>query len=514
MVVHSYGFTAYEFFRTYLPLPHRTTLWRHYQPRIELQEEYLSEIPKIPLILGGRVPFQIATIAVDAVSLDNVFLSDREIKSSIPQPSHAFVYECLPLTTDERCFPIHVLPALSGNATDTQTTAGDAIVNVLSNLNPPVRVLFIATDGDKGYDRKYESQFNVWFPKYRDHGLTACLESLRSIAPFYLGDFLHLTKNVRSRLLGYIPVLRVGAVKIQVRWAVMEQHLHLGPVFSDVSSAGKMRDSYPIALFRLRHVRTLFCKSCVGEAVYLLPWTLAMVSFRSAAISKKTRFFLLSLTLVLFAKLYTDLSVRPRYLNEQGPKGSKVLPLKRITLIRVMATIAGLLYTLHDLDGDIPLDRLSTHPLENFFGLLRRLLHDCNKFDELLRAAARNSIIAEIFHELDHPRDICGRENQGGVVSRDQGRELEDPTFTVEDAAEQILDTVRLYKSGRGGFTDQALAKMEKVMLWIESLERITSTKFMEQGGHFTIRATANSKIMASLLQHPKPPKAKKRRGL
>jgi hypothetical protein len=29
---------------------------------------------------------------------------------------------------------------------------------------------------------------------------------------------------------------------------------------------------------------------------------------------------------------------------------------------------------------DIALDRLSSHPLENFFGFLRRSVHDANRF--------------------------------------------------------------------------------------------------------------------------------------
>jgi hypothetical protein len=73
-----------------------------------------------------------------------------------------------------------------------------------------------------------------------------------------------------------------------------------------------------------------------------------------------------------------------------------------------MATILGVMLALDKLDCDIPLDRISTHPLENFFGLFRRLLHDCNAFDGLLHAAARNVIVNEILVNERIPATSAG----------------------------------------------------------------------------------------------------------
>jgi hypothetical protein len=168
----------------------------------------------------------------------------------------------------------------------------------------------------------------------------------------------------------------------------MEAVLHLGSVFTDRTSAGKMRDCYPLALFRLANVVQLFCSRRCAEAVYLLPWTLLIISFRSNTIAKDARLFLPKVTLAVLAKLYIDLVEGGSGLNEQGPAGSSVSPLKRITLIRAMSTIIGVIYALIIINGDTPLDRISTHLLENFFGLLRRILHDCNKFEECLHPAA------------------------------------------------------------------------------------------------------------------------------
>jgi hypothetical protein len=232
-----------------------------------------------------------------------------------------------------------------------------------------------------------------------------------------------------------------------------------------------------------------------------------MISFLSDAIAKEIPLFLLEVTFALLGKLYIDLVEDGSGLNEQGPAGSPVSPLKRITLIRVMPTIIGVIYALIMIDGDIPLDRISTHPLENFFGLVRWILHNCNKFEEFLHAAARNVIVNEIFHELGHPRDNCGRENQGGVVSRTFGKIILDPKFTAAEAVKQIWATLPLGASPHTYVSSEDAEKMDKVMAWLEKIERVTSIKQIIRDGHFMIRVTANSKIMASLLQgHPSRP--------
>jgi hypothetical protein len=57
-----------------------------------------------------------------------------------------------------------------------------------------------------------------------------------------------------------------------------------------------------------------------------------------------------------------------------------------------MNTLIGLIYALGTIGKDLPLDRISTHRLENEFGLLQRILHDCNNFDEFVHAVSRNVV--------------------------------------------------------------------------------------------------------------------------
>jgi hypothetical protein len=136
-----------------------------------------------------------------------------------------------------------------------------------------------------------------------------------------------------------------------------------GPILSDKSSTGKMRDVYAIGLFRLEHVISLLKAACVGEVLYLLPWTLIM----RALLSARAR------SCISVRLLHNNYQI-PTPLPEQGKHGIEVLHIKLITVIRAMITVLGFIFALRNVNFDIPLDRMSTHPLENFFGLPRRLV--------------------------------------------------------------------------------------------------------------------------------------------
>jgi hypothetical protein len=181
-----------------------------------------------------------------------------------------------------------------------------------------------------------------------------------------------------------------------------------------------MRDCYPISLFRLEQVLTLFENELYSEAFSLLPSAFVFPALFSEIISDTTRLLIREVALLIFSYLFetshprsgngpfTFLLELPHecHFQQQGASGYQVIPLKPITLIRAMTTVMGLIWASNEFRFDIPLDRISTHPLENFFDLLRWMLHDCHKFDEVVHAAARNAIVHHLDENLAHPRTV------------------------------------------------------------------------------------------------------------
>jgi hypothetical protein len=55
------------------------------------------------------------------------------------------------------------------------------------------------------------------------------------------------------------------------------------------------------------------------------------------------------------------------------------------------------------------------HLLENFFELVKIVLHDCNRFPDVWHAVAKTRVVDDAFQERSCSRNICGRENFAGV---------------------------------------------------------------------------------------------------
>jgi hypothetical protein len=317
-----------------------------------------------------------------------------------------------------------------------------------------------------------------------------------------MADFLHLAKNVRSRLLKYILAIRYGAVDIEVKPDRIAEVLEMGPILSGHSSTGKMRDSYPIALFRLEHVLALFKLGAEGEALYLLPWALIMRALLSDVISVELRCFALELALAFLFQFYLN-ATQCGHIPEQGKTGIKVMPLKRITVIRAMNTVLGLIFASRNWHRDLPLDRMSTHPLENFFGLLRRLLHDCNEYEELVHAAAKNAIVTQICSELHYPSNVCGRVNTARIVSKSVGGESLMGIENVHNFVDDIMTAVSTYLST--GFVPtedwfEISNLTSGIREWLFHFVEISSTKHIEKGAFVDFHQNSGHEIMSHLM--------------
>jgi hypothetical protein len=182
-----------------------------------------------------------------------------------------------------------------------------------------------------------------------------------------------------------------------------------------------MRGAHLIILFRLGHVSELFrtgllVRQCIFSGGH---WYSPLFSRRSSPRDRESSFQKWLDSFSLFEQIYQRLGEEPRHpysfpitlsqdfcLNEQGMAGAAAAPLKGTALVRVIDTIITPISALLEFDFDISLDRTSMQPLENFFGLLRRLVHDCNRFDHLLHATGNNYVVQYVLDQLAHSRDI------------------------------------------------------------------------------------------------------------
>jgi hypothetical protein len=101
--------------------------------------------------------------------------------------------------------------------------------------------------------------------------------------------------------------------------------------------------------------------------------------------------------------------------------GRATLLMKEV-LIPLLNTLLAIIWLLRDA-SDIALDCLSTPPAENFFGLLRRIIHDANMFSQMLQATVNLRLMNERIEILSKEGDpdvrrIPTRMNMAGLKIR------------------------------------------------------------------------------------------------
>jgi hypothetical protein len=126
---------------------------------------------------------------------------------------------------------------------------------------------------------------------------------------------------------------------------------------------------------------------------------------------------------------------RTRILVERGKWGDTVTPLQERTAIRILNTVLVLLCVC-DRVGDIALGRLSSHPVENFFGFLRRSVHDVNTFAQMLTATARSTIVKQHWRRLGRVNHLPPNIGNSGVKVS-QG-EANDPTAIGATCSQRV----------------------------------------------------------------------------
>jgi hypothetical protein len=70
---------------------------------------------------------------------------------------------------------------------------------------------------------------------------------------------------------------------------------------------------------------------------------------------------------------------------------------------------------------EIALDRLGTHPCENYFRYLRRVVHDMNSYDQMLKAVAKTKLVKKCLVHINNDDHIFTRLNTRGSNCRETG---------------------------------------------------------------------------------------------
>ncbi|EAX92441.1 hypothetical protein TVAG_327500 [Trichomonas vaginalis G3] len=217
-----------------------------------------------------------------------------------------------------------------------------------------------------------------------------------------------------------------------------------------------MRDIYAILFFSVTNLLTLYENGCMAEALAFLPFTCWLEAQLNPAIDLNSRLWLLRTAFDLTVRFY-KLTKTDGWLPEIKMTGRGKPHFVTIIQEAHFQRLIGSLFTTINLlvteavTERIPsfgLDRLGTHPLENFNGYIRvNSLHK-DYCRDVVSLIARAHIMKKFEIELGKVLKIRGRYNTGGVHLNDCFNLFEPPECTSEEflnsfvAEAQIDDAV------------------------------------------------------------------------
>jgi hypothetical protein len=223
-------------------------------------------------------------------------------------------------------------------------------------------------------------------------------------------------RMMKHRLTVVVPGRSAANVSSASMKSVIET-LGPRPSLTDQSQTGKMRDVYPISILRFENLLTRIGPGKFTEAWMLFSMTLLLNAIRVDTFTRDTRKDLSRQCFYIVRLMMAQKQYRrgmTGILLGRGKRGDTVTLLSERTAIRILNTVLVLL-CVGDRVDDIALGRLSSHPVENFFGFVRRSVHDVNTFVQMLTATARSTIVKQGWRGLGLVGHVRTRISNSGV---------------------------------------------------------------------------------------------------
>jgi hypothetical protein len=272
---------------------------------------------------------------------------------------------------------------------------------LLESIRPRIPRRFIASDGDTTYHIYHGKFLDFWVKAYKRFGLDSTPTDLKQDpGALPLSDILHLSKNGRVHFLTYELTFSDSHVSTSIDHVRVHEILGFGPALTDLSPIGKMRDAYPLVMMGIRNLVALIDHGAIAETISLLPLCLSLHAIRLETIARETRTDLLRINFFLVWRLYQLKRDKMDKNPEKSAKGGKRTIFSSQWAVRFLNAILLLIFSLNHYQ-QFSLDRLGTHPLENFFGFMRWDANNINTADEMITTITHMDIVKKADQALE-----------------------------------------------------------------------------------------------------------------
>ena len=503
------GSKTYEYMRTVMPFPSKQTCYSTFRKPVEQWQLSLTELSRVASVCDlfrrrhGLPPDCVVDVGlgIDAMAMEPLRV---HIQGHDYIHSNVFALMLLPLSPDYKAVTLHLLTQQHGNANEQVRAVCEQLKSVLQDLSFNVR--FLAADGDSGYSKMHERMFLEWYPLFVRNGVEEILDTLE-VHDAIVGDFLHLLKNARARLVnGKITMNLDGNFAFDA--AKMNSVLNLGKPLTDKTSIGKMKDAYSLDIFTLDNFFSLLMNGQLNMAFFILPYALWANAVRNPSMSVQMRMDILCMLLDIFMFHYECLG-NLKFLKVSEKKDAR-LPqyfCSRQHCRRVLNTLVVMLQELKRSPTNIALDRIGTHILECQFGIVRLLCHAKHSWNKILRAFSRTTLISDITTILGCPLHVRERVNHGGVKIRENclgDIYIPRPEVSIREVFESVSILVTHHGDAQDEYGYQAaIESVPSLACFLEYIRKFIeacSESGVVMAKHWSTGSISHNTIMARLI--------------
>lgn len=209
-------------------------------------------------------------------------------------------------------------------------------------------------------------------------------------------------KNFRSKILtdkAIINLLSEEAIKS----FEIEKILKLGEALTSNGSLAKLRDCFPLNMFTIGNSLKLFYNSSPESFFIFLVFGLWNEAVLNKKFSNKTRLYLLQTLLILFYddNEYLKANSMPSAVSfKKSEDKTFILWLNPTEFNRIFNTIIVQIFFIFLNDPSIGLDRLGSHPTENYIGIIRAICFSDNRWDVIKHNVSRYEFINKVSPKL------------------------------------------------------------------------------------------------------------------
>lgn len=416
-----------------------------------------------------------------------------------------FIFQLIPLKSGLSPFVIHLMPAKHGSCTQEVKTRITKIADICSVYN--VQIRFFSVDGDNGYNEMFKNFFqehiqNLVTRHYDFFSIVETVAIACAEKSIYIPvtDLLHFVKNARSRFIDHRIIVSTDNQASYTNYDDVIKILDLGLPITDTSQLGRMRDHYPIELFRFINVSKLLEANHIFDAFYFFTNSLLLSIIRAPFYELSFRVRLLEITWHIFHHIYLQLtnldvsrsgfSLRKRY--HQGTEF--VTYSEELTIIRILCSIIGYGVAFTSYSDDLRTDALGTHPLENRIGQSRNDTSD-NRWDRILssfvQAELRMILMASDGIWMPTPSRL---KMAGCVLDKDN-------LFQCQIDASAIAEAWILAISSDDYHDERFHDALQTVIDFVKGMRDLEIHRKDEFGKSWLPNPAANSGIMARLMK-------------